>query len=193
MLACSINLEPLKIRNYVQEAVKHLTLVFKDFNLPLLWLPCNMLQGHCTHLKRFLNKTDSLPGEHVTRFFHLVTWNMMFYIRFVYPGLNVDNLLPVIIRYGGTVYLIWQEDQMEVIILFFKIKALTMLKCFTKSYPLLIVICVSCNFTCIVLFFISNTEHRLHSPVRFADAVAAAHMPDYRGQQGRSEHYSHTR
>lgn len=91
-----------------------------------------MLQGHCTHLKRFQNKTDSLPGEHVTRFFHLVTWNMMFYIRFVYPGLNVDNLLPVIIRYGGTVYLIWQEDQMEVIILFFKIKALTMLKYFTK-------------------------------------------------------------
>lgn len=132
MLTCSINLEPLKIRNYVQEAVKHLTLVFKDFNLPLLLLPCNMLQGHCTHLKSFLNKADSLPGEHVTCFFHLVTWNMMFYIRFVYPGLNVDDLLPVIIRYGGTVYLIWQEDQMEVIILFFKIKALTMLKYFTK-------------------------------------------------------------
>lgn len=58
---------------------------------------------------------------------------------------------------------------------------------------LLIVFGICCNFTCIVLFFISNTEHRLHSPVRFADAVAAAHMPDYRGQHGRSEHYSHTK
>lgn len=46
---------------------------------------------------------DDSPGEHVTGFFHLVTGNVMLHIWFVYPGLHVDDLLPVVIRHGRAV------------------------------------------------------------------------------------------
>lgn len=38
--------------------------------------------------------------------------------------------------------------------------------------------------TCIILLFIANTENRLHPAVRFADTVAAAHVPTDGNQQG---------
>lgn len=36
---------------------------------------------------------------------------------------------------------------------------------------------IQAEFTCIILLFITNTEHRLHPAVRFAYTVAAAHVP----------------
>lgn len=37
--------------------------------------------------------------------------------------------------------------------------------------------------TCVILFFISDTEHRLHSAVRFTNAVTAAHVSADRKQK----------
>ena len=85
----------------------HLT--FKEVGirqLPLLMTQSNLL--HPLQLGRNISTHfgDS-PGEHVTGFFHLVTWNVMFYIWFVDPGLNVDDLLPVVVWHGRAVDLIW--------------------------------------------------------------------------------------
>lgn len=44
------------------------------------------------------------------------------------------------------------------------------------------------EFTCVVLLFITNTENGLHPAVRFANAVAAAHMPKDEKQQGNIKH-----
>lgn len=49
---------------------------------------------------------EVLPGEHVASLLHLIAGKMVFDIRFVYPGLDVYNLLPIIIRHGGAVNLI---------------------------------------------------------------------------------------
>lgn len=45
--------------------------------------------GSCPHI--------NLPGKHVTGFFDFVTWNVMFDIGLVYPRLDVDDLLPVVV------------------------------------------------------------------------------------------------
>lgn len=66
--------------------------------------------GH--YLSRILSDAGfNLPGKHVTSFFHLVTWNVMFYIRLGYPSLDVDDLLPVIVWHRRTIYLVYEGRQ----------------------------------------------------------------------------------
>lgn len=46
------------------------------------------------------------PGEHVTRLLHLVARNVMLHVWFVDPSLDVDDLLPVVVRHGRAVDLV---------------------------------------------------------------------------------------
>lgn len=58
--------------------------------------------GNCSEMK---NQRVS-PGEHVTRLLHLVAWDVMLHVWFVDPSLDVDDLLPVVIRHGRAVDLV---------------------------------------------------------------------------------------
>lgn len=60
----------------------------------------------------------SLPREHVTGFLHLVTRNVMFNVWFIHPRLNVDYFLPVVVRHGWTVNLIWGDNLMSLVAIF---------------------------------------------------------------------------
>lgn len=57
-------------------------------------------------LRRNHRNTLNSPGEHVTRLLHLVTRNVMLHVGFVDPSLDVDDLLPVVVRHGRAVDLV---------------------------------------------------------------------------------------
>lgn len=112
--------------------------------------------------------TINLPGKHVTGFFDFVTRNMMFDIWFVYPCLDVDDLLPVVVWHGRTVNLVWEGTR--------KVRRSSFHQgrnCVTLMQ----------DGTCVILFFVSNTEHRLHPAVGFTHAVTAAHVSADRKQK----------